>query len=71
MKFNKNKCFASVYVAAVSAMTFTGFTSYAAEQNAQINETLSLIRRRNTVGCFRDRTECTENHSGRDADCSE
>lgn len=45
MKFNKNKCFfASVYVAAVSAMTFTGFTSYAAEQNAQINETLSLIR---------------------------
>lgn len=25
-------------------MTFTGFTSYAAEQNAQINETLSLIR---------------------------
>lgn len=35
MKFNKNKCFfASVYVAAVSAMTFTGFTSYAAEQNA-------------------------------------
>ena len=36
--------FASVYVAAVSAMTFTGFTSYAAEQNAQINETLSLIR---------------------------
>ena len=40
MKFNKNKCFfASVYVAAVSAMTFTGFTSYAAEQNAQINET--------------------------------
>ena len=44
MKFNKNKCFfASVYVAAVSAMTFTGFTSYAAEQNAQINETLSLI----------------------------
>ena len=39
MKFNKNKCFfASVYV------TFTGFTSYAAEQNAQINETLSLIR---------------------------
>ena len=45
MKFNKNKCFfASVYVAAVSAMTFTVFTSYAAEQNAQINETLSLIR---------------------------
>ena len=45
MKFNKNKCFfASVYVAAVSAMTFTGFTSYSAEQNAQINETLSLIR---------------------------
>ena len=45
MKFNKNKCFfASVYVAAVSAMTLTGFTSYAAEQNAQINETLSLIR---------------------------
>ena len=45
MKFNKNKCFfASVYVAAVSVMTFTGFTSYAAEQNAQINETLSLIR---------------------------
>ena len=45
MKFNKNKCFfASVYVAAVSAMTFTGFTSYAAEHNAQINETLSLIR---------------------------
>ena len=45
MKFNKNKCFfASVYVAAVSAMTFTGFTSDAAEQNAQINETLSLIR---------------------------
>ena len=45
MKFNKNKCFfASVYVAAVSARTFTGFTSYAAEQNAQINETLSLIR---------------------------
>ena len=45
MKFNKNKCFfASVYVAAVSAMTFTGFTSYAAEQNGQINETLSLIR---------------------------
>lgn len=45
MKFNKNKCFfASVYVAAVSAMTFTGFTSYAAEQNVQINETLSLIR---------------------------
>ena len=45
MKFNKNKCFfSSVYVAAVSAMTFTGFTSYAAEQNAQINETLSLIR---------------------------
>ena len=45
MKFNKNKCFfASVYVAAVSAMTFTGFPSYAAEQYAQINETLSLIR---------------------------
>ena len=45
MKFNKNKCFfASVYVAAVSAMTCTGFTSYAAEQYAQINETLSLIR---------------------------
>ena len=45
MKFNKNKCFfASVYVAAVSAVILTGFTSYAAEQNAQINETLSLIR---------------------------
>lgn len=44
MKFNKNKCFfASVYVAAVSAMTFTGFTSYAAEQNAQINETLTAV----------------------------
>ena len=50
MKFNKNKCFfASVYVAAVSAMTFTGFTSYAAEQNAQINETLSLIRGEETT----------------------
>ena len=45
MKFNKNKCFfASVYVAAVSAVILTGFTSYAAEQNAQINETLSLVR---------------------------
>lgn len=45
MKFNKNKCFfASVYVAAVSAVILTGFTSYAAEQNAQIHETLSLVR---------------------------
>ena len=45
MKFNKNKCFfASVYVAAVSAVILTGFTSYAAEQNAQINKTLSLVR---------------------------
>lgn len=45
MKFNKNKCFfASVYVAAVSAVILTGFTSYAAEQNEQINETLSLVR---------------------------
>lgn len=53
MKFNKNKCFfASVYVAAVSAMTFTGFTSYAAEQNAQINETLSLIREKKYSGLF-------------------
>lgn len=47
MKFNKNKCFfASVYVAAVSAMTFTGFTSYAAEQNAQkttVEETLTAV----------------------------
>lgn len=72
MKFNKNKCFfASVYVAAVSAMTFTGFTSYAAEQNAQINETLSLIRGEEIQWGVSDRTECTENHSGRDADCSE
>lgn len=45
MKFNKNKCFfASVYVAAVSAVILTGFTSYAAEKNAQIHETLSLVR---------------------------
>lgn len=45
MKFNKNKCFfASVYVVAVSAVILTGFTSYAAEQNAQIKETLSLVR---------------------------
>ncbi|WP_456081368.1 cell wall hydrolase [Mediterraneibacter sp.] len=45
MKFNKNKCFfASVYAAAVSAVILTGFTSYAAEQNAQINEKLSLVR---------------------------
>ena len=68
MKFNKNKCFfASVYVAAVSAMTFTGFTSYAAEQNAQINETLSLIR---GESCLRGKAGRGEKGSRRSrADC--
>ena len=70
MKFNKNKCFfASVYVAAVSAMTFTGFTSYAAEQNAQINETLSLIRGEE-IQCLRGKAGRGEKGSRRSrADC--